>query len=135
MSQQNGDSIEMVEIAGDPLSVSVTRGSFRISVRGKENYFAVINGASYPLVDIGLHGICITVDAETSIASDDLATGCELHAGEQVFSGLTARTVHYSLDDDSHWVCGIEWQDVDSEFEDGIENILHLLRKELLNNE
>lgn len=135
MKQNNGESFEFEEIPCDALSVEIGRRFYRVPVRKKMNFSVVINATRYPLLDISSNGIRIAVEPTTSIASQDVISCCELVLDEQIFSALEGKVVHYSLEDDENWICGIKWLNIDADTENDIGKILLILRKELFKHD
>ncbi|OMH25579.1 hypothetical protein [Motiliproteus sp. MSK22-1] len=131
MNRKNGEYLEIEEIPSEPASAEVGRGLYRMPVREGMNFSVIINNIQYPLLDVSSRGVRISVEPETSIAAEDTVPDCRLILDKQVFSKLEGKIIHYSLDDDGEWICGINWINIDTSTEKEISEVLDNLRKEL----
>jgi len=135
MSQKDNEVLEIEEIPNEHPDKETGRTLYRMPVQGENNYAVIIDTIKYPLLDVSSGGIRISIKAETSIAAKGTISACELILNEETFGGLQGEVVHYSLDDEGSWVCGIKWLNVDRDTEEKIDGMLMYLRKELFKND
>ncbi|MBU2966498.1 PilZ domain-containing protein [Amphritea sp. 2_MG-2023] len=125
------DTLEFEEISSDSESIQVSRKSYRIPVKDRETSLLIMNGSTYPLVDISVEGVCIGIDATAPLTSADITPDCKIILGEQHFEGLVGEVMHSSLDGDGNWICGIQWQQMDEATFTALDQALLRLRKEI----
>lgn len=128
------DTLEIEEISSESESGSVSRKSYRLPLRNKENYFLEVDSNTYPLLDISIDGVCIAVHVTTPISLGDIKSTCNIIFGDKVLACLEGKVVHTSFDCDGNWICGIHWLNIDEDSSKNIEQALHALRKEMFEN-
>ncbi len=131
MKHKNEDLLEFQEVPGKSEPGYLARESYRVPVRGKERFLLVIGNDTYPLVDISSRGVSISMDATTSIASQGIISDCNIILDEKIFEGLDGEVIHYSIDNDGSWLCGIAWLNIDADTVLKIEETLLAIRNEL----
>lgn len=124
------DSIELEEIPSDSESEQVTRQSYRLQVKHKEQFFLKVDECCFPLVDISDGGICIAVKADSEFPHDAILTDCELVLGAEKFENLEGEIVHLSVDGDGNWISGIKWTSIDEQSHPDLKEMLAHLRRE-----
>ena len=127
--------LDIEELLTEPLCGESGRSWYRLAVETNANYAVVINNEHYPLLDVSNGGGRISIDPNASLGKTGPIPACRLILDGRELNELTAEVVHYSLDDDGNWICGIRWQDIAPETQKQLDEILLNLRKELFTDE
>jgi len=130
----NDDTLEFEEISSDAESILVSRKSYRLPIGDRSTHLLEANGKTYTLLDISKEGVCIAIEDTLPITSADIQPHCKLLLDDQSFDNLEGEVVHASLNEDGHWICGIQWLKADEETLASLEQKLADLRKEIFNN-
>lgn len=125
------DTLEFEEIESKPESGCVSRKSYRLPLKNKENFLLEFDSNTYPLLDMSIEGVSIEVRAMTPISLGEIKSACKIIFGDKIFAGLVGKVVHTSLDCEGNWICGIHWLNIDEDISNSIEQALLALRKEM----
>jgi hypothetical protein len=131
----NSQSIEFDRIKEDSPLPKIVRKSFRVPVEDIEDIRVLIHSISYPLQDIGLDGIAITVKDSLVFFVDQPLSNCELSCFNVIVKNLNGRIVHVSAVSGQDWKYGIQWTGLEKENYDLISGIVHKLKEQLLKND
>lgn len=123
------------EITKDPFLHKIVRKSFRIPLENNEVNWVQIGEKKYPIRDICLDGIGITLEEAADLSISDTLMDCELHVDGFIIKGLNGRVIHFSLNSGQDWQCGIQWIAIDKESAQKISNKVSDLKDELLKRE
>ena len=111
------------------------RRDYRVDTSGRDDFFLRLRGTAYPVLDAGASGVRISIEEQTVLAEDEVVHDCELRLGQDIFAGLRGRIVHCSVLEESGWVAGIEWVDMDRRVVRAMLELMKQLRSELFGNE
>ncbi len=130
----NSPSIEFDRIKEDSPLLKTVRKSFRVPVQDTKNIRVLINDIRYPVQDICLDGIGITVKDSLAFFVDQPLLNCELYYFDISIKNLNGRIVHMSTDLGQNWKYGIQWTGLEKEASDRISAIVGKLKDQLLGN-
>lgn len=130
----NSPSIEFDRIKEDSPLPKIVRKSFRVPVEDTKNIRVLINDTQYPIQDICLDGIGITVKDSLAFFVGQLLLNCELHYFDVSIKNLNGRIVHMSTDLGQDWKYGIQWTGLEKAASDQISAIAGKLKDRLLGN-
>ncbi len=94
-----------------------------------------INNIKYPVRDICLDGVGITLEDPGAFVISQTVTDCELKISDLVLKGLDGRVVHFSLNSGKDWQCGIHWTALEEKTARRILDKVSVLKNELLSND
>ena len=107
---QPGDSAADLDLK------NIIRNSFREPILPEDSIYAEIDGQSYQVVDIGSHGLGLTVPSKNSLKTET-TYDLTLHIGENSLVFIT-KIAHISACDDSGMCqCGIKIMDMTKDLE------------------
>jgi hypothetical protein len=113
----------------------IVRKYFRVPVDRPDQIWVKINNTKYPVRDICLDGVGITLEDPGTFVISQTVTDCELQISDVVLKGLNGRVVHFSLNSGKDWQCGIHWTSLDENAARRIADKLSVLKNELLSND
>ncbi len=131
----NSQPIAFDKTSKDSLLYKIVRKSFRIPLKDPDIVWVNIEGSKYPIRDICLDGIGITLENPSAFTISQIIKDCELHIGDKTITGLNGRVVHFSLNSGKDWQCGIQWISIADESEKKMTDIVSQLKKEFLNDD
>jgi hypothetical protein len=115
--------------------VNQGRRDYRIDTTGRRDFFLRLRGTTYPVLDASANGVRISVDADTVLDIGELVPDCELRLGQDLFAGLRGRVIHCTSVDESQWVAGVEWVDVNVQLAIAMTELMERLRREFFNHD
>jgi c-di-GMP-binding flagellar brake protein YcgR len=113
----------------------IVRKSFRVPVDDSDKVWVKIDNIQYPVQDICLGGVGITLENPTEFSIAQTIMNCELNIAGMSISGLKGRVIHFSLNSGKDWQCGIQWIDMDKESAKKLSDIVSELKNNLLNDD
>ena len=131
----NSQSGEIDSAPEDPQLYTIVRQSFRVPVDDPSRFWVRIDDKQYPLRDICLEGIGITLENPAGFVIAQTVMDCELCVDEHRFHHLNGRVVHFSLNSGRQWQCGIQWIAIDKKTAAGIGSIVETLKAALLQDD
>ncbi len=131
----NSQSIEFDRIKEDSPLPKIVRRSFRVPVEDEKNIWILINNTRYPIQDMCLGGVSITVKDNLMFFVDQALLNCELNYFDMTIKKLNARIVHVSAALGQGWKYGLMWTELEKNISDQISVIVYELKKQLLGNE
>jgi len=131
----NSPSIEFDRIKEESPLPKIVRKSFRVPVEDENNIWVLINNIRYPLQDMCLTGISITVKDSRAFSVDQTLSNCELNYFDMTIKKLNGCIVHMSAASGQDWKYGIEWTGLERKISDQISAMVYKLKKQLLEND
>jgi hypothetical protein len=131
----NSQSIEFDRVKADSPLPKMVRKSFRIPVEDQKNIWIMINNTPYPVQDIGIDGLSITVKDNLAFSVDQDIINCELHYFDLSLQNLNGRIVHISAAPGQDWKYGVQWEGLEKEISDRILAIVCEMKAQLLKKE
>jgi hypothetical protein len=128
----NSQSIEFDRVKADSPLSKIVRKSFRIPVDDQKNIWIMINNTPYPVQDIGIGGLSITVKDDLTFFVGQNVINCELHYFDLSFQNLNGRIVHISAALSQDWKYGIQWEGLEKAVSDRILSIVCEMKEQLL---
>lgn len=128
----NSQPINLEEVEKDPLLHKVVRQSFRIPITDSENFWVRIGETQYPIQDVCMDGIGITLEDPSNFTISQVFMDCEIGIKNEIISGLNGRVIHFSLNAGKDWQCGIQWINISKEAEQKLADVVSNLKKEFL---
>ncbi len=128
----NSPSKEFDKAKEDPAIPAIIRQSFRIPVENSLNVCVKIGHDRYPLQDIGVGGIGLSIKDESIFSIDQVLENCELILSDLTIENLKGRVVHVSKNPKGELHYGIQWIDPDSEASARISSIVQEMKEKLL---
>ena len=133
-----GDSLDFYNLEGSDLN-SATRQSFRVLIGENEKYFVKIDQKKYSLADVSINGVSFYVDSGKKFPIGTIISGCALELDGDLIKDLNGKIVHNSSesvnsdhDIETKWLCGLIWDNLDSEKEALITSGFGTLKKDVL---
>jgi len=109
---------------------SAIRQSFRVAVDPEDGIFVVLNGRTYPVVDISPQGINVFCRDNNDFTLSQVIENCELIIPEDTIKRLTAKVIHCSCSSDGKWTNGIQWKGLtDADLDKIVQQVSHLKNK------
>lgn len=132
----NSQSIEFGEIEKDINTPEIVRKSFRIPVEDHIKVMVVIDSETYPVLDISLDGVGVSLDGNCVFEMDQVLKNCELCFSDQSIKGLDGKIVHLSpTSPEKKLQGGIRWTDLSEQNDKKIANVFKEMKKQLLSDE
>ena len=128
----NSQSIEFDRVKADSPLPKIVRKSFRIPVEDQKNIWIMINNTPYPVQDIGMDGLSITVKDNLAFFVDQNVSNCEFHYFDTALQNLNGRIVHISAAVGQDWKYGIQWEGLEKKVSDRILSIVCEMKSQLL---
>ncbi|MCK5100848.1 MAG: hypothetical protein KAR45_22250 [Desulfobacteraceae bacterium] len=132
------DSLDIYNLEGSDLN-SATRQFFRVSISNNDKYFVEIDQKKYPLVDASVNGVSFYANSGKEFPIGTIVSGCELELNKNSINDLTGKIVHNSSESvnkdhniGTQWLCGMLWEDVNSEKEELLLSGFETLKKDVL---
>ncbi len=113
----------------------IVRKYFRVPVNIPDQIWVRINNIKYPVRDICLDGVGITLEDPGAFVISQTVAGCELKISDLVVKGLDGRVVHFSLNSGKDWQCGIHWTPLENNVARRISDKVSVLKNELLSDD
>ncbi|MFH2093891.1 MAG: hypothetical protein ABIJ31_16145 [Pseudomonadota bacterium] len=123
------------KVSKDPLLYKIVRQSFRVPVDDPGIAWVKIENIQYPVCDICLDGIGITLEPPSIFSVSQMIMDCELKIADQHITGLNGRVVHFSLNSGRDWQCGIQWIALRKEVARQMADIVSMLKDDLFKND
>lgn len=128
----NSQSIEFDRVKADSPLPKIVRKSFRIPVEDQKSIWIMINHTPYPVQDIGMDGLSITVKDNQTFFVDQNVSNCELHYLGTTLQNLNGRIVHISAAQGQDWKYGLQWEGLEKSVSDRISTIVCEMKAQLL---
>jgi hypothetical protein len=128
-------SIEFQEIKEDTALPKIIRKSFRVPIEEHENVWVAINKQRYPVLDIGLDGVGISLEKDLMFTIEQAILNCELNIYDVSMKELSGQIVHLTACGDEKWQCGIRWINLEKKTADKIFGIVSKMKDQLLKDE
>ncbi len=111
----------------------IIRKSYRLPLEGSDVVKAEINQNKYPIVDLGNKGIGIRLFEPDEFSVGDNLDSITLTLDKKKFS-LQGVVVHISPDISDHYLCGVEFTNLDEEGEKNYRKFIQKHRSDLFSN-
>jgi hypothetical protein len=131
VQDDEGDSLEFQTLEDDSELAEFSRNSYRIQVKERDDFSVNVETVVRQIADLSRTGVSFLVDADSTFAPGDILAGCQLHLGDANLDNLDARVIHRSRDEDSDWICGVQWINVDEVQAAILEDVMVGLRQDL----
>ena len=114
---------------------TIVRKAFRVPLEIGDNVWITIGNNRYPVRDISVTGVGITLENPLSFTVSQIIGNCELSMDGQVIKDLEGRVVHFSLNSDREWQYGIQWVRMNQSTADRISKTVFKLKDKLLRDD
>lgn len=128
-SQNNIDS-DPKKDRSDPDAV---RKAFRVPVDEADGICAVVNGISFPVVNMNPEGVSILCDNDAEFGDIRIIENCRLELPSANITGLTARVIHCTREAEKEWHIGLQWIDLSDDNSDKIVDMVSAIKDKLRN--
>ena len=131
----NNQPIALDPVVKDSFLHEIVRKSFRVPVNHPGKFWVGVNTNRYPIRDICLDGVGITLEDPTGFAISQTVMNCELNIAQERIKGLNGRVIHFSLNSGKDWQLGVQWIAISKQAAGQIYEVVTTLKKELFSGD
>lgn len=111
------------------------RKSFRVPVEDGREAMVIIDTEQYPVLDICIDGVGITIGGSSVFTIGQTIENCGLDVLDVSIKGLTGQVIHISLNLGRDWRCGIHWVNINEGTADQMSTVFSKMKEKLLKDD